>query len=51
MSLPTTVAMVGNIKAPQRTLVAEMGSEKFVDASAGIRDILGFSEIRDNSMK
>ena len=37
MSLPTTVAIVGVMRAPQRTRVAEMGSESGA-VSAGIRE-------------
>ena len=37
------VAMVGRMRAPQRTLVAEIGSDRGT-VSAGMRDDLEYSE-------
>ena len=45
MSLPTIVAMVGRMRAPHKTLVAEMGSDRGT-VSAGMRDDLEHSETK-----
>ena len=44
MSLPTMVAMVGMMRAPHKTRVAEMGSDRGV-ASAGTRSHRSESQI------
>ena len=44
ISLPTMVAIVGRIKAPHNTLVAEIGSDRGT-VSAGIRERREHSEI------